>query len=94
MQRYRVRDRDNLRDRMANSQRAVQVVPHSVRSLAALAGVSHGTIGHILTGVQQSLDEEPAQRLAEALGCRLEDLFVPETSMIVDVHGGREGSPE
>jgi transcriptional regulator with XRE-family HTH domain len=78
---------------MANSRRAVQVVPHSVRSLAALTGVSHGTIGHILTGVQQSLDEEPAQRLAEALGCRLEDLFVPETSTIVDVDTDGEVHP-
>lgn len=90
MQRYRVRDRDDLRECMASSQR---VVPHSVRSVAALVGVSHGTIGHLLTGVQETVDEALAQGIAEVFGRPIDDLFMPEASTIVDVDDEEEVRP-
>jgi transcriptional regulator with XRE-family HTH domain len=74
MHRYRVRDKEKLRERMAASQR---VVPHSVRSLATLVGVSRGTVGHLLTGEQERLSDDLAQRIAVALGVPVDDLFVP-----------------
>lgn len=87
MQRYRVRDRSTLRERMARSQR---VVPHSVRSLAALVGVSHGTVGHLLTGEQASVTEDLARRLAAALGVHLEDLFERDASTSIDMDASKE----
>lgn len=90
MPRYLVRNRDDLRECMARSQR---VVPHSYRSLGALVGTSHGTIGHLLTGEQETLDEALAQRIAVAFGRRVDELFVPETSTIVDMDTS-DGAPE
>lgn len=81
MHRYRVRDKEKLRERMAASQR---VVPHSVRSLATLVGVGHATVGHLLTGEQERLSDDLAQRIAVALGVPLDDLFVPDVTMNSD----------
>lgn len=82
MPRYLVRDEHELRRRMERSQR---VVPHSMRSLAALVDTTHGTIYFLVSGKQKSLDEELAKRIAVALGCPVKDLFMPEASTIVDV---------
>lgn len=90
MPRYQVRDSDDLRECMTRSQR---VMPHSTRSLAALVGTTHGTIWHLLAGKQETLDEALAQRIAVAFGRRVEDLFVPEASTIVDVDNSEEVQP-
>lgn len=84
MPRYLVLDERKLRERMEQSQR---VVPHSMRSLAALVGTTHGTIYFLVSGEQKSLDGELAKRIAVALGCPVKDLFVPEPSTIVDMDG-------
>jgi len=83
---YRVRDKEKLRQCLEASQR---VVPHSVRSLAAELGVSHGTIGHLLTGVQQGVSEELASALAEQLGAPFDELFVPAVSESDDIDARR-----
>lgn len=77
MARYRVRDVDRLRGAMKSSQR---IVPHSVRSLAELVGKSSTQIGYLLTGDRSVIDEKTAQRIAVALGVKLEDLFLPDSS--------------
>lgn len=77
MSQYRVRDVELLRSRMKASQR---VVPHTVRSLASLVKASRSTIGYLLTGERPVVDEGLAQRVSVALGCDLDDLFVPESS--------------
>lgn len=84
MTRYRVRDIQALRARMASSQR---VVPHSVRSLAALVGANRTAIGYLLTGERPTVDEALAQRLAVALASPVEDLFVPDVSTFRDGEG-------
>jgi len=81
MGQYRVRSVAMLRERMAKSQR---VVPHSVRSLAALVGASRTTVGCLLTGERPTIDERLAQRIAVALGVPVDDLFLPEPSSSED----------
>lgn len=81
---YQVRDREALQQRLNGSQR---VVPHSVRSLAKLAGVSHATVGHLLTGERNRVSLAVAQRLSAALGVPMEDLFVSTTSTSSDSAG-------
>lgn len=49
----------------------------SVRELAALAGVPRSTIGALLTGVQQAVQEAAAHAIVEALGVDLLVLFAP-----------------
>ena len=78
---YQVRDREALRERVAGSQR---VVPHSVRSLAELAGVSPATIGHLLTGQRDRVSLGLAQRLSAVLGSPMDDLFEPALSTSSD----------
>lgn len=78
---YQVRDRTALQERVNGSHR---VVPHSVRSLAELAGVSHGTIGDLLTGKKDRVSLSLAQRLSAVLGVPMEDLFVPTASTSSD----------
>lgn len=74
---YRVRDVEALRERMKSSTR---VVPHSVRSLAALVGSNRTTVGDLLTGDQERLSEGLAHSLATALGAAFDDLFVLDAS--------------
>jgi len=81
---YRVRDRDALRQALANSKRAVRTVPHSVRSVAKAAGTSHGTVGNIMTGAQERVSEEVARRIAEILEADFDDLFVLDASTYSD----------
>lgn len=56
----------------------------SVRSLAAKVGVSHGTIGWLTSGKRSTTKHETARKVAKALDCPVESLFVP-----VVVHGSR-----
>lgn len=74
---YQVRDREALKQRVDSSQR---VVKHSVRSLAHLAGVSHATVGHLLTGERDRVSAAVAQRLSAALGVPMDELFMPSAS--------------
>lgn len=74
---YQVRDREALQERVDGSQR---VVPHSIRSLAELAGVSPAAIGHLLTGERSTVSEAVAQRLSAALHVPMDVLFVPTVS--------------
>ena len=78
---YQVRDRQALQERVNGSQR---VIPHSVRSLAELAGVSPATIGHLLTGKRANVSLGLAQRLSAVLGSPMDDLFVPTASASSD----------
>ena len=50
---------------------------HSVRSLAAKVGVSHGTIGWLTSGQRTTTKPETAKRIAKALDCPVQSLFVP-----------------
>jgi transcriptional regulator with XRE-family HTH domain len=88
---YRVRDREALQQCVNDSKR---VVPHSVRSLAELAGVSPAAVGHLLTGERNSVSSAVAERLSEALGRPVDDLFAPTQSTSCDSANGAGGSPE
>lgn len=88
MTRYRVRDIETLRRRMASTQR---VVPHSVRSLASLVGANRTSIGYLLTGERPVVEEALAQRIAVAFASTVEDLFLPELSPSQD---GEPGTSE
>ena len=85
---YQVRDREALQQCVDGSQR---VVKHSVRSLAHLAGVSHATVGHLLTGERDRVSLAVAQRLSAALGVPMDELFEPTPSASGD--GNEEGNP-
>lgn len=54
----------------------------SVRDLAGKVGVSHGTIGWLTSGKRSTCKPEVARRIAKALDCPVESLFVV-------VHGSR-----
>ncbi|MFJ3097411.1 XRE family transcriptional regulator [Streptomyces hydrogenans] len=51
--------------------------PVSVRTLARKAGLPHGTVGNLLTGVQTAVSEESAHKIAGVIGVDLLVLFVP-----------------
>lgn len=57
---------------------------HSVRSLASKVGVSHGTIGWLTSGQRTTTKPDTARKIAKALDCPVDALFVP-----VVVHGAR-----
>lgn len=59
---------------------------YSVRTLAAKVGVSHGTIGWLTSGQRSTTKPETAKRIAKALDCPVDALFVP-----VVVRGSRTG---
>lgn len=86
-QRYRVRDAGQLRDQLEHSQR---VVPHSVRSIARIAGLSHVAVAKLLAGQQKTVDAERADRISVALGRSRDDLFVPDASASGDTDGGHD----
>lgn len=73
MARYRVRDKDKLRDRLAKSKR---VVPHTVRSLAEQVSVSPSLVGHLLSGERETVDSNVAERISAELQVPLSELFV------------------
>lgn len=49
----------------------------TVRELAASAGVSHATIGALLTGAQRVIPEHKAKAIAARIGVDLLVLFIP-----------------
>ncbi|WP_030928394.1 helix-turn-helix domain-containing protein [Streptomyces sp. NRRL B-24720] len=49
----------------------------SVRELATLADVPRSTIGNLLTGAQQAVQEQTAHAIAEAIGVDVLVLFAP-----------------
>lgn len=55
---------------------------HTVRSLAARAGCSHATIGHLRTGARSTVRPALARAIARALDCPVETLFVPRVSIV------------
>lgn len=83
-----VRDREALRRCIDTSTR---VTTHSTRSLGEVTGVSHATIGDLLTGRKTRVTISLAQRLSAALGVRMEDLFMPAASELADAD---EAEPE
>lgn len=55
---------------------------YSVRSLAAKVGVSHASIGHLTSGSRKTCNPEVARKIAKALDCPVEALFVPRISTV------------
>ncbi|WP_432247670.1 helix-turn-helix domain-containing protein [Streptomyces sanyensis] len=49
----------------------------SIRQLAERAGVPRGTIGNLLTGEQEGVMPDAAERIAAAIGVDLLVLFIP-----------------
>jgi transcriptional regulator with XRE-family HTH domain len=49
----------------------------NIRELADASGVSNGTIGGLLNGVQKTLPESKARRVAAVIGVDLGILFIP-----------------
>ena len=49
----------------------------TIRELATLAAVPHGTIGNLLTGEQEGVLPDAAERIAAAIGVDLLVLWVP-----------------
>jgi len=84
-----VRDREALKRRIETAPR---ITTHSVRSLAEVTGVSHSTIGDLLTGRKKRVTAALAQRLSAALGAPMEDLFMPTSSEFAnaDKEGGEQ----
>lgn len=61
---------------------------HTVRSLAAAAGVSKSKIHSMLRGRQTKVTEEQANRIAEAVGAHRSPLFTRITSAFADTDRG------
>lgn len=91
--RFRVRDIGELRQRMKTSQREVVVVPYTVRTLADRLGVNRSTIGYLVSGKRPVVNEAVAIGVAEALGARVGELFVPEDSLSREGESGAGESP-
>ncbi|MFD7319372.1 XRE family transcriptional regulator [Streptomyces sp. NPDC059883] len=70
---YRLADRDVLRSLM---KRTGDGRPVSIRGLAEAAGVHHSTIGHLLTGVQDTAPESVALAVSERIGVDLPVLWI------------------
>ncbi|THA31761.1 XRE family transcriptional regulator [Streptomyces sp. A1277] len=49
----------------------------TTRDLAKVAGLSHGTVGALLSGGQRFISRDKAERIVGALGVDLMVLFVP-----------------
>jgi transcriptional regulator with XRE-family HTH domain len=54
----------------------------SVRQLAAKCDCSHSTIGHLRSGARKTCSPELANKIARALECPKEALFMPESSIV------------
>ena len=85
-----VRDRDALKEYVDTSTR---ITKHSVRSLAEITGVSHATIGDLLTGRKKRVTLTLARKLSAALGASMEDLFMPVPSVLPDTDETEEDHP-
>lgn len=67
---------------------AIQEV--SQRDLAAAAGwTAHSYLGRLLRGEVDTLEVEPAVRIAEYLQIGVDDLFVARSSSVPGPHGKR-----
>lgn len=64
----------------------------TVRQLAEVAGVPHGTIGNLLSGEQESVPAEVAYRIARRIGVDLLILFTP-TGRSVEADPVAESGP-
>ncbi|MFM9566160.1 helix-turn-helix domain-containing protein [Streptomyces turgidiscabies] len=71
---YKLIDRDLLRRLMKRTGTGASI---SVRPLADLVGVPHGTIGNLLTGHQESVPSDVAHRIARVIGVALLILWEP-----------------
>ncbi|MDK1473690.1 XRE family transcriptional regulator [Streptomyces sp. 549] len=71
---YLLVDRDLLRTVM---KRTGNGRPTNTRELAATAGVAHGVIGELLTGVRDTLPGEAAHAVARRIGVDVLILFIP-----------------
>ncbi|MEV6420611.1 XRE family transcriptional regulator [Streptomyces sp. NPDC051662] len=69
---YRLADREVLRILM---KRTGDGRPVGIRGLAEAAGVHHSTIGHLLTGVQDTAPESVALAVADRIGVDLPVLW-------------------
>lgn len=54
----------------------------NVRALAAQAGVSHSTIGHLHSGARNTVRPENARKIEKALGCPPGLLFEARASIV------------
>ncbi|NNJ04194.1 XRE family transcriptional regulator [Streptomyces sp. PKU-MA01144] len=72
---YRLVSADLLRTLMRRTGTGASV---SVRELAALAGIPHGTIGNLLTGEQEAVLASSAHSIAAAIGVDVLVLWIPE----------------
>ncbi|AFV89396.1 HTH_XRE domain-containing protein [Acidipropionibacterium acidipropionici ATCC 4875] len=55
---------------------------YSVRGLAARVGCSHSTIGFLIKGTRKNTKPEIACKIAEALDCPVDALFVAKVSHV------------
>lgn len=65
----------------------------SIRELAERAAVPHGTIGNLLTGEQEGVLPEAAERIAAAIGVDLLILWVPVERALTSVNRPRLSVP-
>ncbi|MFJ2609867.1 helix-turn-helix domain-containing protein [Streptomyces sp. NPDC091279] len=80
---YRLVGPDLLRTLM---QRTGTGAPVAIRELATAAGVSHSTIGHLLTGQRRNVPLGTAHAIAQRIGVDLLVLFVPVPSSAPPPH--------
>ncbi|MDI9885358.1 helix-turn-helix transcriptional regulator [Streptomyces sp. HNM0645] len=71
---YRLVSADLLRTLM---RRTGTGAPVSVRELAALAGIPHGTVGNLLTREQEAVSANTAHRISAAIGVDVLILWLP-----------------
>lgn len=76
--RYTLRDLETFQKIMESPGRGVR---YSVRQLARASGVSRSQVGHLRSGQRDSLEEDQAVAIAEALGVKVLVLFVPPPSL-------------
>lgn len=71
---YRLVERELFKQLMKRTGTGRRV---TTRQLAAAAGVAHGTVGNLLTGAKEDLDEPTATALAQRVGVDLLVVFEP-----------------
>lgn len=71
---YKLVDRDLLRRLMERTGTGASI---SIRALADVVGVPHGTIGNLLSGYQESVPSDVAHRIATVIGVALLILWAP-----------------
>ena len=71
---YKLRNRDLLKLLMEHTGAGTRV---TTRGLATAAGCAHGTIGNLLTGVQDCVPLATASRITQVIGVDLLVLFTP-----------------